>query len=247
MAKKTDMQALKQLAKSLLFFDPVDTEYAPLVIKHPFTDSGIVALPQSDGSLGIGNILENPEDLKAWRKQQAKIIDQAETPFQIAFRITNSYAFGFLKYAQPHLSKDDLSQLLAYMWIHTEAPNSDPNLSKAKLVSMFKAADPTVIMNDEDYLQFKTLDENLTVYRGVTSFNADNIKALSWTLDPDKAFWFAHRFGENGTVYEAQISKEHVYAYFGGRGESEVIVDPKYLTDITQVEEQGEGFVMNLQ
>ena len=131
MAKKTDMQALKQLAKSLLFFDPVDTEYAPLVIKHPFTDSGIVALPQSDGSLGIGNILENPEDLKAWRKQQAKIID--------------------------------------------------------------------------------------------------------------------HRFGENGTVYEAQISKEHVYAYFGGRGESEVIVDPKYLTDITQVEEQGEGFVMNLQ
>lgn len=244
MAKKTNMQALKQLAKSLLFFDPVDTEYAPIVIKHPFTDSGIVALPQSDGSSGIGNILENPDDLLVWRKLQAKIIDRAETPFQIAFRITNSYAFGFLKYAQPHLSKDDLSQLLAYMWVHTEAPNSDPNLSKTKLVSMFKAADPTVIMDDEDYLQFRMPDENLTVYRGVTSFNADNIKALSWTLDPDKAFWFAHRFGENGTVYEAQISKEHVYAYFGGRGESEVIVDPKYLTDITQVEEQGEGFAM---
>lgn len=247
MKRKTDMQALKQLAKTFLLFDPVDTDYAPIVIKHPFTDSGIVALPKTDGDPGIGNIIENPEDLKAWRKQQSKIIEQAETPFQIAFRITNSYAFGFLKYAEPLLSKEDLSQLLAYMWIHTEAPNSDPNLSKTKLVSMFKAADPTVMMDDEDYLQFKTLDENLTVYRGVTSFNADNIKALSWTLDPDKAFWFAHRFGEEGTVYEAQISKEHVYAFFGCRGESEVIVDPKYLTDITQVEEQGEGFAMNLQ
>lgn len=179
MAKKTDMQALKQLAKTFLLFEPIGTEYAPVVIKHPFTDSGLVALPKSDGSPGIADIILDPDALRAWRRQQAKIIDQAETPFQIAYRITNSYAFGFLKYAEPLLSKEDLSQILAYMWIHTEAPNSDPNLSKSKLVSMFKAADPTVIMDDEDYLQFKMLDDNLTVYRGVTSFNAKNIKALS--------------------------------------------------------------------
>ena len=247
MAKTTNMQELKKLAKSFLHFEPEPTEYAPVIIHHPFTTSGLVALKQPDGSQGIGNILEDPKDLQAWREQQEIIIDQMKTPLQLAFRITNPYAFGFLKFAQPYLSRDDMSEVLSYMWIHTEAPNRDPNLSKAKLVSMFQAANPAVMMDEEEYLQFKMLDDNLTVYRGVTSLNADNIKALSWTLDRDKAFWFAHRFGENGTVYEAQISKEHVYAYFSGRGESEVIVDPKHLTDITQVEEQSQGFTMAMQ
>ena len=66
--------------------------------------------------------------------------------------------------------------------------------------------------------------------------NAKNVKALSWTLDRDTAEWFAHRFGENGTVYGAQIHKSHIYAYFSGRNEDEVIVDPKHLTEITQIQ-----------
>ena len=51
------------------------------------------------------------------------------------------------------------------------------------------------------------LDDTLTVYRGVTLYNAHNIKALSWTLNKETAEWFAHRFNEDGTVYEAQIDK----------------------------------------
>ena len=91
-------------------------------------------------------------------------------------------------------------------------------------------------MDEEDYQQFQDLDDVVTVYRGVTSMNEKNVKALSWTLDRDTAEWFAHRFGENGTVYEAQIQKQHIYAYFSGRNESEVIVDPKHLMEITQVQ-----------
>ena len=59
-------------------------------------------------------------------------------------------------------------------------------------------------------------------------------------MDQDKADWFAHRYGEDGTVYEAQISKAHIHALFNSRNESEVIVDPKYLTDITIVQDQDE-------
>ena len=66
--------------------------------------------------------------------------------------------------------------------------------------------------------------------------NAKNIKALSWTLDKDTAEWFAHRFGENGMVYEAQIQKKYIYAFFNSRNESEVIVDPKHLIAIAQVQ-----------
>ena len=60
------------------------------------------------------------------------------------------------------------------------------------------------------------------------------MEALSWTLDKEKAEWFAHRFGEDGTVYQARIGKEHILAFFNARNESEVIIDPDRLTDITE-------------
>ena len=46
-------------------------------------------------------------------------------------------------------------------------------------------------------------------------------------------------------MYEAQISKAHIHAVFLSRGESEVIVDPKHLTDISPVREQAQGLQMN--
>ena len=49
----------------------------------------------------------------------------------------------------------------------------------------------------------------------------------------------------NGTVYEAQIDKKHIYAYFGGRNESEVIVDPSYLTNITEVQDMSSDFLLS--
>lgn len=63
------------------------------------------------------------------------------------------------------------------------------------------------------------------------------MRALSWTLDENVAQWFAQRYGEQGTVYQAQIHKDHIYAIFTGRNESEVIVDPKHLINIEPVKD----------
>lgn len=68
---------------------------------------------------------------------------------------------------------------------------------------------------------------------------------MSWTLDPKTAVWFAHRFGEEGTVYEAQIDRKYVYALFKGRNESEVIVDPRYLMNITEKQDMNESMDEN--
>lgn len=91
----------------------------------------------------------------------------------------------------------------------------------------------------ENCRQYQELEDTVTVYRGVTSYNAKNIKALSWTLDRETAEWFAHRFGEEGTIYEAQVRKEHILALFTGRNESEVIVDPRHLEQIMESPEPG--------
>lgn len=42
-------------------------------------------------------------------------------------------------------------------------------------------------------------------------------------------------------MYKAQIDKEHIFALFNGRDESEVVLDPKYLKDITQAQEPTPG------
>jgi hypothetical protein len=47
---------------------------------------------------------------------------------------------------------------------------------------------------------------------------------LSWTLDRERAEWFANRFDQKGIVIEKAIGKEEIVAYFSGRGDQEIIV-----------------------
>ena len=75
---------------------------------------------------------------------------------------------------------------------------------------MFRSLDPQKLMDQEEYTQFQNLDDVVTVYRGVTSYNANNIKALSWTLNREVAEWFVHRYGEDGISPGA--ARYHGYA-----------------------------------
>ena len=74
--------------------------------------------------------------------------------------------------------------------------------------------------------------EVVEVYRGITDYNKKYVKALSWTLSKKTAEWFADRFSSKGIIYKALIPKEHILAYFNGRNEKEIVLDPKYLQDI---------------
>ena len=40
--------------------------------------------------------------------------------------------------------------------------------------------------------------------------NAQNARELSWTLNREVTEWFAHQYGENGTIYEAQLRKKKI-------------------------------------
>lgn len=243
---ETDLPRLKALCHTFLELDIQPTKVSPLVVKHPFTDSGIVGLRKEDGSIAIADLTSDPDSLHLWREQCRRLIDEAEKPFELFQMVTKSYKLGFLKYAAPSLSEQDTALFLSQAWITTEAPNSDPNLSKRELLALFRSVDPQKLMDGEEYGLFRSLDDVVTVYRGVTPYNAKNVKALSWTLNRDTAEWFAHRFGEQGTVYEAQIPKEHICAVFLGRNEAEVIVDPKHLQDIASVQEQSEALEQSM-
>lgn len=235
MKKETDMAEVKSVAKLLLMTEVHETEFSPFIVQHPFTSSGIVVLPEKDGrDFRTMDITKDEKSLQAWRKAVSSAIEHTENPYQLYMMINKPYGLTFLKYASPHLSKKDFSEILSNAWIMCEAPHDNANVSVGKLVDMFRNADPQVLMDEEEYRDYQELGDMLTVYRGVTTHNADHVKALSWTLNQQTAKWFANRFREEGTVYEAKIAKEHIYALFNRRNESEVIVNPKYLMDIAE-------------
>lgn len=244
MKKETDLDCIKSTARTFLYLDINESPYGAMLVQHPFTNSGLVCL-QNDKGHEFVNLLEDDNALVRWRDLMKDRIQECENVYQLYLLVNKPYRIAFLKYTVDFMSRDDMSQILADIWIGTESPNLDPNMSKAKLVSLFKKANPNELMNEDELRIFNQLADTVTIYRGVTSYNADNIKALSWTLDYDKAEWFANRFGEeDGTVYEAEIEKAHILAYFNRRNESEVIVDPKHLIDIEETQSQSNGMTM---
>ena len=233
MRNETDLNRVKWVAKQLVMIEPDLTEFSPVVVQHPFTSSGMIAIPSDEGIKHV-DITKSPEELVSWQNFMKAQIDEAKSAYHIYMMTNKPYSMTFLKFAKPHLSQKDFSEILADAWIRSENPNLDKNFKQKELLQMFKDAAPHILMDKDEQKQLAELDDTVTVYRGVTTYNAKNIKALSWTLEQKTAEWFANRFGEDGTVYEAQIPKQHIYALLNGRGESEVIVDPKYLTDITE-------------
>lgn len=232
---QSNLAEIKRLAKSFLYLEPEATEYSPMIIHHPFTSSGFVGLRDDAGDVQIGNILENAEDKTRWQGQLGKFIDDSTDVFEIYSRIEKNYALAFLKYATPFLSRKDFSLILGDAWLRSEQPNHDPNLPQKKLLKLFSVADPRVLMEEVERKRLAELDAVVTVYRGTHSDKPNSERALSWTLNRDTAQWFANRYGKDGKVYEAKIEKKHIHALFLRREESEVILDPKYLTEVVQV------------
>lgn len=112
MRKETDMKGLKNLARTFLMLDIQPTKFSPMIVKHPFTDTGITAINTEDGYQMV-NLMDDSAALDRWRKQVREIIDSAEGAVHIRMGITKPYQLAFLKHAMPHLSRTDFSEYLA--------------------------------------------------------------------------------------------------------------------------------------
>lgn len=228
--KETNMEGLKELALSLLYLDIQKTRFSPIVVSHPFTSTGTTA-QVINGEIRMLNLVESEEDLNTWRKGMTDIINETDKPYSLYFLINKPYALAFVKFAIPYLSQKDFSSLLSDAWIRTEMPSNDSNFKPSEFIKLFKNAEKESLMDAEELQQYNELPDTVSVYRGVKSDRPNKVLQLSWTLDPDKAEWFAKRFDEDGVVYEATIDKKNILALFSRRGEAEIIVDLDYLRD----------------
>lgn len=78
--------------------------------------------------------------------------------------------------------------------------------------------------------------EIITVYRGEGNKSTDYHKALSWTTDVNKSYFFAswRSQGEASRVLTAQVAKADVLAYLTDQNEGEVLALPSALRNVKE-------------
>ena len=225
MLKKSNLELIKSVAISFLYMDIEETDYSPIVVMHPIFESGITAI-RKNGKSEFINITENHENLLLAQKECEKNIMMQTSVYDVYMIIRKSYRLTFLKFIKEHLSRKDMSELLAHAWVSSENPNQDVNVPVKTSVKWFREADKKVLMTKEDYEYYQSLPQTITAYRGVAV--GRNPNGLSWTCNQKTAEWFANRFnrdGKSGYVQSVVVDKSCVLAYFNTRNEDELVLD----------------------
>ena len=217
---KTNIENVRRLAIAFLDEDIRETEF-PFIIDHPIFENPHVLIPNGE----MYNLLEE-KDLRTVRGIYTDLINKSSV-MEVYLLIRPPYKLAFVKYAKEYLSGKDFAELLADAWTMAENPNDDINVSLSEAVELFKAADKKYLMDKTEYAFYKKLPEVVTAYRGVGV--GRNPKGLSWTLDYDKAEWFANRWGKKGYIQKAEVKKEYILAYFASRNEEEIVCETERL------------------
>lgn len=114
--------------------------------------------------------------------------------------------------------------LLHSIWIDSENIWQHQSL----WVHLLSATIPGSFMTSEEQDQLNRLPDLVTIYRGYEK--GRNARGMSYTLNPEKAKWFANRWKNPkypGVVKERCIKKSRIFAFTNDRNEEEVIVLPK--------------------
>lgn len=223
---ESNLNSIKNIARELLYVDILETPLSPLFVSHPIFES---AFAPTFNDISI-NILESKESLYKAQKVIEKRIDIANSVFDVFWIINKPHRLMFLKFCKSLLSIDDFSKLLADVWISSENGNQDVYVDIFCLTSWFKSTDKKTLMTEHEYQIYKNLSEILTVYRGVGVDRNHN--GISWTLDKNKAEWFAHRFdnkNKKGYLRTLLINKSYVLAYFNRAKEDEIVISADVL------------------
>ena len=131
--------------------------------------------------------------------------------------------------------------LVGEVWQDSESIHQ--NLSKWKRLWGMPIEDRQVCMSAEDIRIFDLLPEQLEVWRG--SGDKRYIDGLSWTLDQEKAVWFARRFRWRSPVplvAKGIAKKDDVLAYFGERSEREIVSMRVSIISVTEMKHVSPSF-----
>jgi uncharacterized protein len=158
------------------------------------------------------------------KKEWAKAIFLYEKPYRMMM----------LERLRTQLTDVEYWSLLAQVWVNIE------NLFEYKdLIPILLNADrpgKQCMMDDKEFVFYKTLPEKVTLYRG---YQQKNRRGFSWTLNYHQAKWFHRRLNNvvYGGVCQVTVPYTDIHAVLLGRGEFEAILTltPKQWKTVKEV------------
>jgi hypothetical protein len=154
-------------------------------------------------------------------EKASKLVREGMAP-EKALHFIGSYAR--FDWAVEHLDPSTLLRILPELWRGADPDDTNPEYLKL-WEAAWKANNCKTVCDGQKLPRTK----KLTIYRGQAS---DAPIGFAWTLDVIIARKFALSGGlrgtiSNGKVLEGKVDPFNIYGYVTGRGESEIIVDPK--------------------
>lgn len=180
------------------------------------------------------------DDYNNYELQQSEakccLVRNAENIYTVISLIERRYKIEFIRLLEERelITLKQAGNLLASQWRSLERIKQ-----KTLCLKYLKHADLKAFDEDNIVENYNSLPDEITIYRGIHGTNNNRaVKTFSWTIDLEKAEWFAKRYitlDETPTVYAAQIRKKHVFAYLKGREEEEILLDYTKLYNVVQI------------
>lgn len=197
-------------------------------------------IPDDTNPVGFRLVhMDNPEEAEELLQFKLKHLKKCKNNFHVFLMVNKPDRLQLLSFLSSvyTFSKKEYSELLRDSWVSTEFPHQ---LSNAVLVRMFDNADIQFLMTKEERKALVTMPDEIIVYRGYSETNVKKgmtkRRGLSWTLDKEKAIWFATRWKHpDANILRATVNKSDVYMYTDTRNESEVVVNPKRLKKVQNI------------
>ena len=209
--------------------EPISDKEIPFIIYHPFIKCNPIIYQNRNGNIKKIDVF-NSRELNKYLNKLENYIDNCKTPLQIFNLINQPYKIYYFYMNSNNLNKKDYNDILKNIWINTEFPNADKNISVNNLLKLFKKSDTKFLMSEEERTFFNSLPDKVKIYRG--THDANNYRALSWTNDYETALWFAKRFHSDGYILQAIVDKKDIIAFFNDRNEHELIIDFTKIKDL---------------
>ena len=149
-----------------------------------------------------------------------------KTWYQVVFMHERAFLFDAFRQYIDQFDDKSYWQILAAVWTDQEQLWQNRKL----YLQLFRSPRPQrqFLMTAAERRKLDAMPDEFPVYRG---FIGKRGKGLSWTIDQSKAEWFARRFAMlthlgQPRLMECIVKKKDVLAYFNGRKEKEIVVDP---------------------
>ena len=217
------MKFIKHPLMNEMVFGELD-QVIPESFKKAILPKGLDAKTFADAYVQKINFKKQELDKAIEQQNWDKVFMLIEKPFRLNWLEENI-----------DLIKDDKQyyNFLKDAYMMTEFPmNGFSNYRD--LLDLFYARENSKLMLDKDELELlNSLPNEVKIWRGVKVddvLDEDNI-GLSFTLNKDKAIWFAERFAQAGVsqaiLIEAVVKRDDILSIFLNRDEEEVIVNPE--------------------